>query len=113
MINETSYSNKSIIKYLKQMVLAGILEQGMEHVITRKRKVRIKWYVPTDLGRWFILFLKPADDIPSDLVQKTIESMFHVYAFSIVEVCKNFGIDINVFRNILDREYGKKRTSET
>jgi hypothetical protein len=109
-INGTSYSNKSIIKYLKRMVSAGILEEGMEQVTTGKRKVRIKWYVPTNLGRWFILFLKPTEEIPSELVRKTIEEIFRVYASSIVEVCENFGIDINVFRKILDTEYNKTKT---
>jgi len=113
LINGTSYSNKSIIEYLKRMVSADMLEQGMEQVATGKRKVRIKWYVPTKLGRWFILFLKPTEEISPDLVRKTIEEIFHVYASSIVEVCENFGIDINIFRNILNTEYSKKPTTET
>jgi len=110
-IHGTSYSNKSIIEYLKRMVSAGMLEQGMEQVVTGKRKVRVKWYVPTNLGRWFILFLKPAEDIPPALVRKTIEEIFHVYASSIVEVCENFGIDIDIFRKILDKEYSNKKTT--
>ena len=112
-INGTTYSNKSIIEYRKRMVSAGILEEGMEQVRTGKRKVRVKWYVPTNLGRWFILFLKPTEEIPPELVRKTIEEIFHVYASSIVEVCENFGIDIDVFRNILNSEYNKKPATET
>jgi hypothetical protein len=46
--------------------------------------------------------------MPAELVQKTIEEIFHVYASSIVDVCRNFGIDIDVFRDILDHEYNKK-----
>ena len=113
LINGTSYSNKSIIEYLKRMVSADILEQGMEQITTGKRKVRIKWYVPTKLGRWFILFLKPTEEIPPDLVRKTIEEIFHVYASSIVEVCEDFGIDIDLFRKILNKEYNNKTTTET
>lgn len=113
LINGTSYSNKSIIRYLKRMVSADILEEGMEQVVTGKRKVRVKWYVPTKLGRWFILFLKPTEEISPDLVRKTIEEIFYVYASSIVEVCEDFGIDIDVFRNILNSEYGKKPATET
>ena len=112
-INGTSYSNKSIIEYLKRMVSADILEEGMEQVATGKRKVRVKWYVPTNLGRWFILFLKPTEEIPSEIVRKTIEEIFRVYAFSIVEVCENFGIDIDVFRNILNSEYSKKTVNRS
>jgi hypothetical protein len=117
LINETPYSNKSIIEYLKRMVKADLLEQGMEQVSTAKSKIRIKWYVPTKLGRWFILFLKPTEEIPPELVRKTIEEIFHVYASSIVEVCEDFGIDIDVFCNILDKEHhnnqlGKHEKSE-
>ncbi len=111
-INGTPYSNKSIIEYLKRMVSADILEQGMEQVSTGKRKVRIKWYVPTKLGRWFILFLKPTEEIPPDLVRKNIKEIFHVYASSIVELCENFGINIDVFRKILNTEYTNKTTEK-
>ena len=112
LIKGTSYSNKSIIEYLKRMVSADMLEQGMEQVAKGKRKVRIKWYVPTKLGRWFILFLKPTEEISPDLVRKTIEEIFHVYASSIVELCENFGIDIDVFRKILNTEYSNKTTGK-
>ena len=112
LINGTSYSNKSIIEYLKRMVSADILEQGMEQIATGKRKVRVKWYVPTKLGRWFILFLRPTEEIPPDLVRKTIEEIFHVYASSIVEVCENFGIDVAVFCKILSTENDNKTKTE-
>ena len=112
LINGTPYSNKSIIVYLKRMVSADILEQGTERVAAGKRKVRIKWYVPTKLGRWFILFLKPTEEIPPVLVRKIIEDIFHVYASSIVEFSENFGIDIDVFRKVLDKEYNNKTETE-
>jgi hypothetical protein len=94
------------------MVSAGMLEQGMEQVSSGKSKIRIKWYVPTKLGRWFILFLKPTEEISPEVVRKTIEEIFHVYASSIVEVCENFGIDLEIFRNILNREHQKKLSPE-
>lgn len=112
LINETSYSNKSIIEYLKRMVSAGILKQGMEWISTGKRNVRVRWYVPTNLGKWFILFLKPTEEIPPELVRKTIKEIFHVYASSIVEVSEDFGIDINIFRKILNTEYNNKIKTE-
>jgi hypothetical protein len=112
LINETAYSNKSIIEYLKKMVSADILEQGLETVVTGKRKVRVKWYVPTKLGRWFILFLKPTEEIPPELAEQVVEEIFQVYASSIVEVCEDFGIDINTFRKILDNKYTNKTTEK-
>jgi hypothetical protein len=110
LINGTTYSNKSIIEYLKRMVSADILEQGMEQVKKGTRKIRIKWYVPTKLGRWFILFLKPTEEIPEEVVKTIIEEIFHVYATSIVEVCEDFGIDLDVFRKILNTAQINKKT---
>lgn len=107
LIKNTNYSNKSIIEYLKRMVEADILEQGMEQVTTGKRKVRVKWYTPTNLGRWFILFLRPTEELPQEVVRKTIEEIFQMYAQSIIEVCQNFEIDIDVFCQILNKQRPK------
>ena len=108
LIRGTSYSNKSIIEYLKRMVSAGMLEHGMEQVLTEKRRIWVKWYRPKRLGRWFILFLKPPVEIPSDLTRKTIEELFQVYSSSIVEVCEKYGISLDFFHRILNKQYHKK-----
>jgi hypothetical protein len=112
LIKGTTYSNKSIIEYLKRMVSADILDQGMEQITKGKRKIRIKWYVPTKLGRWFILFLKPTEEIPTEIVKTIIEEIFHVYASSIVEICDDFGIDIDVFLKTLKVTYNNKKSEK-
>ena len=108
LIRETPYSNKSIIEYLKRMVSAGMLEGGMEQAITEKRRVWVKWYKPTRLGRWFILFLKPPNEIPPALAKKTIEELFLMYSSSIVEVCEKYGINLDSFHRILNEQYIEK-----
>ena len=108
LIRGTPYSNKSIIEYLKRMVSAGMLEHGMEQVKTEKRRIWVKWYIPTKLGRWFILFLKPPGEIPADLAKKTIEELFQVYSSSIVEVCEKYGINLDIFHRILNEQYREK-----
>jgi hypothetical protein len=104
LIKQTPYSNKSIIGYLKKMVWAGILEQGREVIKTEKKRVWVKWYAPTQLGRWFILFLKNPDEISSDLARKTIEELFALYSSSIVEVCEKYGLSLDFFHQILDKQ---------
>jgi len=108
LIRQTSYSNKSIIQYLKKMVSAGILEEGMEQVATQKKRIWVKWYKPTQLGKWFILFLKNPDEIPSDLARKTIEELFQLYSSSIVDVCEKYSLSIDFFHKILNERYFKK-----
>jgi DNA-binding Lrp family transcriptional regulator len=113
LIRGTPYSNKSIIKYLKRMVSAGIIEHGMEQISTEKRRVWVKWYTPKRLGRWFILFLNPPAEIPADLARKTIEELFQVYSSSIVEVCEKYGITLDSFHRVLNEQYIKKTSKDT
>ena len=108
LIKGTPYSNKSIIEYLKRMVLAGMLEQGMEQIQADKRRIWVKWYKPTKLGRWFILFLKPPEEVPPDLARKTVKELFQVYSSSIVEFCEKYGISLDSFHRILNEQYQKK-----
>jgi len=106
LIKQTPYSNKSIIEYLKKMVMAHILEQGMEpHVTEKKKRIWIKWYQPTQLGRWFILFLKQPEKIPPETAGKTIEELFQLYSSGIVEVCQKYGFSLDSFHHTLDQHY--------
>lgn len=113
LIRETPYSNKSIIEYLKRMVSAGMLKQGMEQVQTEKRRIWVKWYTPTRLGRWFILFLRPPEEVPPDLDRKIVKELFQVYSSSIVKVCEKYGISLDFFHRILDEQYHKKSSKST
>ena len=109
LIRQTSYSNKSIIEYLKKMVKASILEEGLEQVATQRKRIWIKWYMPTQLGKWFILFLKNPDEIPSDLARKTLEELFQLYASSIVEVSEKYDLSLDFFHQILDKRYSEAK----
>jgi hypothetical protein len=109
LIRQTSYSNKSIIQYLKKMASVGILEEGMESIVARNKHIWVKWYKPTQLGKWFILFLKNPDEIPSDLARKTIQELFELYSSSIVEVCEKYGLSLDFFHQILDERLKNKK----
>ncbi len=109
LIRQMSYSNKSIIEYLKKMVRAGILEEGLEKVETHRKRTWIKWYVPTQLGKWFILFLKNPEEIPTDLARKTLEELFQLYASSIVDVSEKYRLSLDFFHQILDRRYSEAK----
>ncbi len=99
------YSNKSIIKYLKKMVKAKVLEEGMKPSTEKGRVVWIKWYRPTSLGRWLILFLKSPTEVTQDSAKTIIEELFRVYSSNIVEVCQKYKMDIDSFHRELDTQY--------
>lgn len=105
LIQNLPHSNKSIIEYLKRMVSVGILEQGMERVATDEKKVWMKWYVPTEVGKWLILFLKPPEEIPPEVAKQTIEELFRVYSSNIVEVSEKYGMHVEYFHQVLDEHF--------
>lgn len=104
LIKQTPYSNKSIIEYLKRMTSAGILNWGKAVAKTGKKRVWVKWYVPTKLGRWLILFLKNPNEIPPTLARRTIQELFELYSASIVEVCERYGLSLDFFHRILNKQ---------
>jgi hypothetical protein len=104
LIKQTPYSNKSIIEYLKRMTSADILNCGKAIAKTDKKRVWVKWYFPTKLGRWLILFLKNPNEIPPRLAKKTIQELFELYSASIVEVCERYGLSLDFFHRILNRQ---------
>ncbi len=105
LIEKLPYSNKSTIKYLKKMVKATMLEEGMELSTERGRTVWVKWYTPTSMGKWLILFLKSPSEVSLDLTKTVIEELFRLYSSSVVEVCQKCGMDIDSFHRDLDRQY--------
>ncbi len=105
LIEKMPYSNKSIIKYLKKMVKAAVLWQGMESSTEKGRTVWMKWYKPTSLGKWLILFIKSPSEVSLDLTKTIIEELFRLYSSSIVEVCQKYGMDIDSFHRDLDKQY--------
>ena len=105
LIRRLHYSNKSIIKYLKQMVEAGILEEGMERGVERHRTTWMKWYTPTSLGKWVVLFLTTPEEIRPELAKQTVEELFRLYSSSVVEACEKYGLTIDSFQQAFDEQY--------
>ena len=70
-----AHSNKSILKYLKMFVEAGILEEGMERVTEDGRSMWIKWYMPTFMGKWLILLLTPRDRLSPEEIDSFFDDL--------------------------------------
>jgi sugar/nucleoside kinase (ribokinase family) len=105
LIEKMPYSNKSIIKYLKKMVRAEVLEEGMAVSREKGRTVWLKWYKPTSLGKWLVLFLKPPSEVSLDSTKAIIEDLFRLYSSSIVEGCQRHNLNIDAFHRALDKQH--------
>lgn len=57
LIGNLDYSNKTLIEHLKALTELGILQESMEKAESAGRTVWVKYYLLSDLGRWFALLL--------------------------------------------------------
>jgi len=99
------YSNKTVIQNLNTLVAAGILEEGMEKVVAKGKSVWVKWYKPTSLGKWLVLFLIPLKQIPRREVEKTLKELFEFYVKSTINFCVNYGIDPKSIKKTFEETY--------
>lgn len=101
------HSNKTVIQGLNRLVSAGVLEEGMEKVAAKHKKVWVKWYKSTSLGKWLVLLLIPPKQIPREKVEATIKALFKLYVKNAVNLCKTYEVNPEVIREIFEKTYQK------
>jgi len=104
LIDAFSYSNKTVIERLKALTDLGILKEGMEKVESEGRMVWVKYYVLSDLGKWFALLLAKEDALSKDEKVGIIRSAFKSYVEWIRRFSEKLGIDKAVLEEIFMKE---------
>jgi len=104
LIDTLSYSNKTVIERLKALTNLGILKEGMEKMESEGRTVWVKYYVLSDLGKWFALLLAKEDALSKDEKVGIIRSVFKSYVEWIKRFSEKLGIDKKVLEEILIKE---------
>jgi hypothetical protein len=99
------HSNKTVIAGLNRLVSAGVLEEGMEKVAIRDKRMWVKRYRSTFLGKWLVLLLIPPKQIPREKVETTIKALFTLYVKNAVGLCKNYGVNPRVIKEIFEKTY--------
>jgi len=99
LIRTLAYSNKTVIKWLKALVAAGILSEEMKEATIKGRRVWIKSYWLTPLGKWIrLLFMRPRE-LPAEKIRELIRDLFSLYVKSLVVLCKKYGISMSALRS--------------
>jgi len=104
LIDAFSYSNKTVIERLKALTDLGILKEGMEKMESEGRTVWVKYYVLSDLGKWFALLLAKEDALSKDEKIEIIRSVFKSYVEWIRRFSEKLGVDKAVLEEIFTRE---------
>jgi len=104
LIDAFSYSNKTVIEHLKALTNLGILKESMEKMESEGRTVWVKYYVMSDLGKWFALLLAKEDALSKDEKIGIIRSAFKSYVEWIRRFSEKLGIDKAVLEEIFMKE---------
>ena len=104
LIDAFSYSNKTMIERLKTLADLGILKEGMEKMESEGRMVWVKYYVLSDLGKWFALLLAREDALSKNEKVEIIRSVFKSYVEWIRRFSEKLGIDKTVLKEIFLKE---------
>jgi DNA-binding MarR family transcriptional regulator len=104
LIKRFDYSNKTVIKHLKKLTELGILAEEAERIESGGRVVWVKYYLLTDLGKWFALLLTKEDTLSRDEQVEIICSAFQYYARWMKELSEKLGVKKEVLRDIFIKE---------
>jgi hypothetical protein len=104
LIENLSYSNKTLIEHLKTLTELGILEEHMEKMESDGHTVWLKYYVLSDLGRWFALLIVEEESLSREEKIQIVKNAFRSYAKWIRELSEKLGISGEDFLRIFEEE---------
>jgi len=104
LIKSLSYSNKTVINHLKTMTDLGVLKENMEKIDSNGRIVWMKYYVLSDLGKWFALLLTREDTLSRDEKAEIVRSVFRSYIKWVKELSEKLHVNKEILREIFLKE---------
>jgi len=104
LIESLGYSNKTVISHLKTMTDLGILKENMEKTESDSRNVWMKYYVLSDLGKWFALLLARENALSRDEKAEIVRSVFRSYIKWVKELSEKLHVDKEILREIFLKE---------
>lgn len=104
LIENLSYSNKTLIEHLKRLTDLGVMEESMEKMESMGRTVWVKCYVLSDLGRWFALLLAKEDALSRDEKVDIIRSVFRSYVRWVRELTEKLDVKREILQEIFENE---------
>lgn len=104
LIKKLDYSNKTIINHLKNMTSLRILEESMEKIESDDRAVWLKYYVLSDLGRWFALLLIEEESLPNEEKIEIVCDALRSYTRWIRKLSESLGMKRETLKEIFNEE---------
>jgi len=108
LIESLGYSNKTLIEHLKALTDLGIMEEFMERTESAGRNVWVKYYLLSDLGRWFALLLTKEEALSKDEKAEIVRSVFRSYVRWVRELSEKLGVSKAILEEILTRKWNRQ-----
>jgi len=105
LIKKFPYSNKTIIKHLKELVDMKILYEKM----VKKEGKWVKIFRVTSPMKWIVLLLKKPETLPKEEMKKIMIEFLDDYIRNILKIAEYYGIKKKEIWNILRNAYGEDR----
>jgi hypothetical protein len=106
LIIKLGYSNKTVIERLKMLTKLEVLEEHMEKSESSGRTVWLKYYLLSDLGRWFALLLVEEKTLPKEKKIIIVRDAFYSYVRWIKNLSMELGMDrrdlSKIFKDVMD-----------
>ena len=104
LVKTLPYSNKTVIKHLKMLTKREILRENMEKKESSGRAVWVKYYLLSDLGKWFALLLAEKSDLTEAEKTEIFCSIFKSYVKWVKEISQKLGVSKKTIREIFNKE---------
>jgi fructokinase len=85
-------SNKTVISVLKKLVSLGFLNEVVKVVEKSGRKVRMKCYNLTDLGKWYATIFKDPKDLDPATLHSFIRELMTIFLENYAKLVKRLGL---------------------
>lgn len=104
LLENLSYSNKTMIENLKVLSRLGVLIEDMEKIEREGRIIWVKAYQLTDLGKWFALLLAEEKELPDREKIDILQNIFRIYIRWVRNLSDKLNMNKENFKKIFEEE---------
>jgi len=103
-VRKLPYSNKTIIENLKSLTTLEVLRENMEKMEKNGRKVWVKTYLLSDIGKWFALLLAEEKDLSHKEKVEILQNIFKTYIKWVKELSEKMHLSKRTLEKIFMEE---------
>ncbi|MEM0058571.1 MAG: hypothetical protein QXT10_03395 [Candidatus Bathyarchaeia archaeon] len=104
LVRRLAYSNKTIIENLKTLTELGVLTEVMEKTEHERRRVWVKAYRLSDVGKWFALLIAEEKELSDGEKAEILQNIFRSYIKWVKNLSEKLHVDKENLKRIFDEE---------